>query len=138
MVSADRCFNLLKVPQENIHGFKTLTNFRRENPDWPQQGQIEFRDVSLKYRPDTEVVLDQLSFRIGAGEKIGVVGRTGAGKSTICLALSRIVEIVAGQIIIDDVDIKEVQLEYLRKMITVIPQDPSLFNGSLRFNLDPL
>ena len=76
-------------------------------------------------------------FKAEAGERIGVVGRTGAGKSTICLSLSRIVEIIEGQILIDGVDIKSVQIEYLRSCITVIPQDPCIFSGTLRFNLDP-
>lgn len=72
-----------------------------------------------------------------AGEKIGVVGRTGAGKSTICLSMNRIVEIISGQILIDNVDINSVQIEHLRSCITVIPQDPTIFSGTLRFNLDP-
>ena len=75
----------------------------------------------LKYRPNTDVVLNDLSFKVEAGEKIGVVGRTGAGKSTICLSMSRIVEIIGGQIFIDDVDIKDVQIEHLRSCITIIP-----------------
>lgn len=72
---------------------------------WPEKGIVEFRNVSLKYRPNTDTVLHDLSFRIGSGEKVGVVGRTGAGKSTICLALSRIVEIFQGEILIDGVNI---------------------------------
>lgn len=98
---------------------------------------MEFKNVSLRYRPTTEVVLRDLSFNIKSGEKIGVVGRTGAGKSTICLALSRIVEIFEGQIFIDGVDIGQIKLEDLRSRITVIPQDPTMFTGTLRFNLDP-
>ena len=70
--------------------------FKRHYPGWPQQGEIEFSNVSLKYRPNTELVLNNLSFKAQAGERIGVVGRTGAGKSTICLSLSRIVEIIEG------------------------------------------
>ena len=93
--------------------------------------------MSLRYRPGTEVILNNLSFVAKAGEKIGVVGRTGAGKSTICLSLSRIVEIFEGQIIIDGVDIRKTDLSYLRSRITVIPQDPTIFTGTLRFNLDP-
>ena len=74
---------------------------------------------------------------INPGEKIGVVGRTGAGKSTICLSMSRIVEIIEGRILIDNVDIRSVHLDHLRSQITVIPQDPTMFTGTLRFNLDP-
>ena len=91
----------------------------------------------MRYRAGTDVVLDQISFKISPAEKIGIVGRTGAGKSSIGLALSRIVEIFEGQILIDDVDIAKVPLKTLRKQVTVIPQDPTLFMGTLRFNLDP-
>lgn len=82
---------------------------------------MEFKSVSLRYRPTTEIVLNRLSFKIKSGEKVGVVGRTGAGKSTICLAISRIVEIFEGQIFIDGVDIAMIKLEDLRSRITVIP-----------------
>ena len=96
MVSADRCLNLLRIPQENTDGSLPLESFKMRNPGWPTQGQIHFNEVCLKYRPNTEVVLNNLSFKAEAGEKIGVVGRTGAGKSTICLSMSRIVEIISG------------------------------------------
>jgi len=89
--------------------------------EWPSKGEIEFKRVVLRYRPDTDVVLNQLTFHARPGEKIGIVGRTGAGKSTICLSLSRIVEIVEGQILIDGIDITRVDLQYLRSKITVIP-----------------
>ncbi len=91
----------------------------------------------MRYRPTTEVVLDKLTFKAFPGEKVGVVGRTGAGKSTICLSLSRIVEIVGGTILIDGEDISKLNLNDLRASITVIPQDPTMFTGTLRFNLDP-
>ena len=132
MVSADRCFNLLDIPQENGDGKQS-----EETANWPSQGEIEFSDVHLKYRPNTECVLMGLNFKVNAGERVGVVGRTGAGKSTICLSMSRIVELMEGKIMIDGVDIKSVQLDHLRSRITVIPQDPTIFSGTLRFNLDP-
>ena len=94
MVNAERCFSVLKVPQENIEGTLAVEAFKELNPDWPAQGLIEFKNVALKYRPDTEIVLKDLTFTALPGEKIGVVGRTGAGKSTICLSMSRIVEIL--------------------------------------------
>ena len=78
-----------------------------------------------------------MSFEVKPKEKIGIVGRTGAGKSTICLALCRIVEAFTGQIIIDGVDISTLELAHLRNKITIIPQDPTIFEGTLRFNLDP-
>ena len=89
--------------------------------EWPSQGVVEFHDFKLKYRDDTEVVLKGLNFKVNGGEKIGVVGRTGAGKSTITLALSRIVEALSGKITIDDVDISQIGLSDLRSNITVIP-----------------
>lgn len=95
------------------------------------------KDVVLKYRPDLPDVLKHLNLNIKPGLKVGVVGRTGAGKSTLGLALLRIMEIMNGKIMIDGVDIKKVKLQYLRKKVTTIPQDPTLFSGSLRFNLDP-
>lgn len=98
---------------------------------------MQFSNVSLKYRPTTEIVLDKLSFKVQRGEKVGVVGRTGAGKSTICLSISRIVEIFEGIIEIDGVDIHQIALDDLRGRITVIPQDPTMFTGTLKFNLDP-
>lgn len=105
---------------------------------WPTRGKVEFNDVELKYRPTTELVLNKLKFTIKGGEKVGVVGRTGAGKSTITLALTRIIEICGGQVFIDGIDINKHQLAQLREVITIIPQEPTLFKGSLKFNLDPL
>ena len=104
---------------------------------WPIEGQVEFRDVKLSYRSDGPLVLKGVSFKVNAGEKIGVVGRTGAGKSTLMLALSRIVEISGGTIEIDGENIAKIPLKILRQKVTVIPQDASLFAGTLRYNLDP-
>lgn len=98
---------------------------------------LEFRNVSLRYRPGLDLTLQSLSFRVHVNEKVGIVGRTGAGKSTIGLALSRIVEICRGSIEIDGINIAEVPLRELRRRVTLIPQDPVLFTGTLRFNLDP-
>ncbi len=89
---------------------------------WPEEGKIQFDNVVLRYRPNTEVILKDLTFEVKPGEQIGVVGRTGAGKSTICLSLSRIVEYASGQIRIDGVNISELPLNELRRRITVIPQ----------------
>ena len=136
MVNVNRCLTVLNVPQERNHD-KDSYAFLQNRPNWPEQGRIEFNGVSLKYRPNTEIVLNKLSFNVSVGEKIGVVGRTGAGKSTICLSISRIVEIFEGQISIDGIDIQKLPLEEVRKRITVIPQDPTMFTGTLKFNLDP-
>ena len=91
----------------------------------------------MRYRPKTEKVLKGLNLNIKGGQKIGIVGRTGAGKSTISLALTRIVEIDEGKILIDGKSISDHSLEQLREKITIIPQDPTLFTGTLRFNIDP-
>ena len=104
---------------------------------WPSLGKIAFKDVELRYRSNTEVVLRKLNFEVNPGEKVGVVGRTGAGKSTISIALTRIVELMGGKIEIDGVDIAKLDIADLRNQITMIPQDPILFAGSLRYNLDP-
>ena len=105
--------------------------------DWPHQGKVSFKDVSLRYRPKTALVLKDLTFEIEPGQKIGICGRTGAGKSTIALTLSRIIELEKGTIEIDGIDISSLDLKDLRSKITVIPQDPTLFKGTLKFNLDP-
>jgi len=137
MVNVNRCLSLLDIPQENNEGEQSVEVFRRDRPNWPERGEVDFDNVVLRYRPTTEIVLNGLKFNVQPGEKVGVVGRTGAGKSTICLAMSRIVEVVEGAIRIDGVDIRSLNLDMLRQSITVIPQDPTMFTGSLRFNLDP-
>lgn len=132
LVAYHRCLKVLEIPQEAPQHIK-----RMFPPAWPKTGTIEFDKYSLKYRPDTALVLKNLSFNIKNGEKIGVIGRTGAGKSTLCLALCRIIESHSGRILIDGTDISTLGLEDLRQHITIIPQDPTLFNGTLRFNIDP-
>ncbi|XP_008584452.1 PREDICTED: multidrug resistance-associated protein 1 [Galeopterus variegatus] len=105
--------------------------------NWPQVGRVEFRDYSLRYRDDLDLVLKHINITIDGGEKVGIVGRTGAGKSSLTLGLFRINESAEGEIIIDDVNIAKIGLHNLRFKITIIPQDPVLFSGSLRMNLDP-
>ncbi|XP_044734303.1 multidrug resistance-associated protein 1 isoform X4 [Chrysoperla carnea] len=104
---------------------------------WPQKGEVEFKDYSVRYRPGLEFVLKNLSFTVKGGEKVGIVGRTGAGKSTLTLSLFRILEASEGSIIIDNVNISVLGLHALRSRLTIIPQDPVLFSGTLRLNLDP-
>jgi len=106
-------------------------------PSWPSEGRIELKDVVLSYRPELPSVLKGMSMTVNAGEKIGIVGRTGAGKSSIMTALFRIVELTSGKISIDGVDISKIGLADLRRKLSIIPQDPLLFSGSLRSNLDP-
>ncbi|XP_063223011.1 multidrug resistance-associated protein 1-like [Bacillus rossius redtenbacheri] len=105
--------------------------------DWPTGGKVEFRNYQLRYREGLPLVLKGINFTIQGGEKVGIVGRTGAGKSSLTLALFRIIEAAGGAILIDDVDIATLGLHTLRSRITIIPQDPVLFSGTLRKNLDP-
>ncbi|KAG8274464.1 Canalicular multispecific organic anion transporter 2, partial [Homalodisca vitripennis] len=109
----------------------------KPHPGWPSQGTVQFKDYQVRYREGLELVLRGISFAVNGGEKIGIVGRTGAGKSSLTLSLFRILEAAGGHIYIDGVDISEIGLGDLRSKLTIIPQDPVLFSGSLRMNLDP-
>ena len=120
MVNVDRCLKILDIPQESQEG--TGDYQKVLSSGWPKSGLIEFKNVFLRYRPNTEIVLRDLSFKVTPKEKLGIVGRTGSGKSTICLSLSRIVEIESGKILIDGVDVQTIPIKELRKRITVIPQ----------------
>ena len=104
---------------------------------WPSQGRIEFQDYQTRYRKGLDLVLNGVNMNVNSEEKLGICGRTGAGKSSLTLALFRIIEPVSGTIKIDDLDIASLGLHTLRSRISIIPQDPVLFTGSLRFNLDP-
>ncbi|KAJ6161271.1 ABC transporter integral membrane type 1, partial [Penicillium chermesinum] len=109
-----------------------------EVPDsWPEKGRIQFVDVKMRYRDGLPLVLKGLSMDIQGGERIGIVGRTGAGKSSIMSALFRLTELSGGNIQIDGVDIAKIGLSDLRSRLAIIPQDPALFKGTIRTNLDP-
>jgi len=105
--------------------------------EWPQKSDIIFRNVHMRYRPTLPLVLNGINLSIEGGEKIGIVGRTGAGKSTLITALLRLVELDSGTVYINGVDISKIGLNALRSVISVIPQDPVLFSGTIRTNLDP-
>ncbi|XP_010618468.1 canalicular multispecific organic anion transporter 2 isoform X1 [Fukomys damarensis] len=109
----------------------------RPPKDWPQHGEVEFRNYSVRYRPGLELVLKNLNLRVHGGEKVGIVGRTGAGKSSMTLCLFRILEAAEGDIFIDGLNVADIGLQDLRSQLTIIPQDPILFSGTLRMNLDP-
>ena len=106
--------------------------------NWPSKGSLIMNNVGLRYRPELPMVLNGISLTIPGGAKVGVCGRTGAGKSSLMLALFRVVEPEAGsEISVDGVDILQLSLKTLRSRLTIIPQDPVMFSGTLRYNLDP-
>merc|ERR1712203_613419 len=108
----------------------------RPEKAWPQAGMMEFEDYGLRYREDTPLVVEDISVKVDGGQKVGIVGRTGAGKSTLTVALFRLVEAALGKIKIGGKDISKIGLHDLREKLTIIPQDPVLFSGGLRMNLD--
>uniref|UniRef100_A0A2K6Q7U3 ATP binding cassette subfamily C member 6 n=1 Tax=Rhinopithecus roxellana TaxID=61622 RepID=A0A2K6Q7U3_RHIRO len=134
IVSVERMQDYAWTPKEAPWRLPTCA----AQPPWPHGGQIEFQDFGLRYRPELPLAVQGVSFKIHAGEKVGIVGRTGAGKSSLASGLLRLQEAAEGGIWIDGVPIAHVGLHTLRSRISVIPQDPILFPGSLRMNLDLL
>jgi ATP-binding cassette subfamily C (CFTR/MRP) protein 1 len=104
---------------------------------WPSAGAIEMRNVTMRYREGLPLVLRGLTLSVAPREKVGIVGRTGAGKSSLLTALLRLVELESGTILIDRLDVSRIGLNTLRSVMAVIPQDPVLFSGTVRSNLDP-
>ncbi|ONH77253.1 Oligomycin resistance ATP-dependent permease YOR1 [Pichia kudriavzevii] len=135
MSSVERvCEYATELPQEATY----TTPEKADLPtNWPEHGSIKFVDVTLRYRPELPFVLKNMNLDIHPGEKIGICGRTGAGKSTIMTALYRLSEPESGKITIDGVDIQQIGLFDLRSRLAIIPQDPVLFRGNIRRNLDP-
>ncbi|CAF0928035.1 unnamed protein product [Brachionus calyciflorus] len=133
LTSVERIREYCNTPQEAEWENKNY----KPDPQWPHNGQIKFKDYSVRYREDLDYALRNLSFDIKPAEKIGIVGRTGAGKSSLSLSLFRLLESKEGEIIIDGMNIKRMGLHDLRQKLTIIPQDPVLFSGTLRMNLDP-
>ncbi|CAG2110663.1 unnamed protein product, partial [Medioppia subpectinata] len=133
IVSVERCLEYTKTPIES----EWYNEATKPSPDWPERGEIKFSEYSTRYREGLDLVLKKITLEVRPKEKVGIVGRTGAGKSSLTLALFRLIEPVDGSIFIDSVDIRKLGLYDLRSRITIIPQDPALFTGTLRLNLDP-
>ncbi|XP_077285788.1 multidrug resistance-associated protein 1-like [Arctopsyche grandis] len=127
----------IKEYSENIQEAAWRKPDADPNQNWPLTGQLNIDELVIRYRSTTVPVLHKISCHIESGEKIGVVGRTGAGKSSLALAIFRILEADSGKISIDHINISNIGLHSLRSRLTIIPQDSVLFSGSLRFNLDP-
>ncbi|TMW62281.1 hypothetical protein Poli38472_009774 [Pythium oligandrum] len=133
MTSVERLLHFRTIPTESDGSECTPIN----PAAWPSNGSIRFDNLCLKYRPELPLVLRGVNMEIAGGEKVGICGRTGAGKSSLMIALFRICEFESGSLFIDGVDISQLKLRELRRSLAIIPQDPVLFSGSLRENLDP-
>lgn len=133
--AVERILEYSDLPTEELDTDANIKDDKRST--WPDKGKLELQNVFFRYRDDLKPALADANLIVNAGESVGLVGRTGAGKSTIMVALFRLVDIFQGKILIDDVDISSVSKTKLRKAVTLIPQDPVLFVGTLRYNLDP-
>ncbi|KAI8540447.1 hypothetical protein RHMOL_Rhmol09G0264600 [Rhododendron molle] len=134
IISVERLNQYLHIPSEAPE----VIEENRPPVNWPSEGKVEIQDLQIRYRPDAPLVLRGISCTFGGGHKIGIVGRTGSGKTTLIGALFRLVEPSGGKIVVDGIDISTLGLHDLRSRFGIIPQDPTLFNGTVRYNLDPL
>lgn len=132
MTSVERLQFYCDLPPEKNYAGEPLD----PGDAWPRTGDLEFRNVSLKYADHLPLVLKNVSFRVKSGARVGLIGRTGSGKSTIFQSVYRFVDIAAGEILLDGQPIHRLPLKRVRKSLAVIPQDPALFMGSLRSNID--
>ncbi|KAI1767485.1 P-loop containing nucleoside triphosphate hydrolase protein [Hypoxylon sp. FL1150] len=133
MNSVERVKEYLDVEQEA----PLINEKNRPDENWPAHGGVEFIGYTTRYRKELDPVLKNVTFKIEPREKVGIVGRTGAGKSSLTLAIFRALEAESGKILIDGIDIGMIGLQDLREAITIVPQDPTLFTGTIRTNLDP-
>ncbi|MED6173013.1 Multidrug resistance-associated protein 4 [Stylosanthes scabra] len=133
MVSVERIKQFTNIPSEPSWIIKD----RLPPSNWPGQGNVDIKDLQVRYRPNTPLVLKGITLSINGGEKIGVVGRTGSGKSTLIQVFFRLVEPSGGKIIVDGIDISMLGLHDLRSRFGIIPQEPVLFEGTVRSNIDP-
>ncbi|KAK3021883.1 hypothetical protein RJ639_047387 [Escallonia herrerae] len=134
IISVERIEQYMHIPSEAPE----IIPGNRPSFNWPSVGRVEIRDLKVRYRPNAPLVLRGISCTFEGGHKIGIVGRTGSGKTTLISALFRLVEPTEGMISIDDLNISTIGLHDLRSHLGIIPQDPTLFSGSVRYNLDPL
>ena len=134
MISAERILQYSRLESEPP--LETLLPSDRPPADWPDKGQITMDNVCFQYSSDLPLVLKDVTFSVQPAEKIGIVGQTGAGKSSLLSVLFRLAE-PYGSITIDGVETESLGLHDLRKNMSIIPQDPVLFSGSMRYNLDP-
>ncbi|CBI22551.3 unnamed protein product, partial [Vitis vinifera] len=134
IISVERLNQYMHIPSEAPE----VIEGSRPPPNWPAVGRVDIHDLQIRYRPDTPLVLRGINCTFEGGHKIGIVGRTGSGKTTLIGALFRLVEPAGGKIIVDGIDISTIGLHDLRSHFGIIPQDPTLFNGAVRYNLDPL
>ncbi|XAR58448.1 Xenobiotic-transporting ATPase [Bertholletia excelsa] len=134
MVSVERIKQFTNIPSEAEWEKKDCL----PSPNWPTHGNIELKDLQVRYRPNTPLVLKGVTLNIRGGEKIGVVGRTGSGKSTLVQVFFRLVEPSGGRIIVDGIDVCMLGLHDLRSRFGIIPQEPVLFEGTVRSNIDPI
>ncbi|KAL6320605.1 hypothetical protein AAG906_008605 [Vitis piasezkii] len=134
IISVERLNQYMHIPSEAPE----VIEGSRPPPNWPAVGRVDIHDLQIRYRPDTPLVLRGINCTFEGGHKIGIVGRTGSGKTTLIGALFRLVEPAGGKIIVDGIDISTIGLHDLRSHFGIIPQDPTLFNGTVRYNLDPL
>lgn len=134
IISVERLDQYMHVPSEAPEVIES----NRPPAKWPTVGRVEIQDLKIKYRANAPLVLRGISCTFEGGDKIGIVGRTGSGKTTLIGALFRLVEPAGGRILVDSIDIGTVGLHDLRSRFGIIPQEPTLFNGTVRYNLDPL
>ncbi|XP_073119135.1 ABC transporter C family member 10-like [Henckelia pumila] len=133
IVSVERLDQYMHIPSEAPE----VMEENRPPVNWPMEGKVEIQNLKIRYRPETPLVLHGISCTFEGGHKIGIVGRTGSGKTTLISALFRLVEPAGGKILVDGLDISTLGLHDLRSRFGIIPQDPTLFNGTVRYNLDP-
>ncbi|CAH9056075.1 unnamed protein product [Cuscuta epithymum] len=134
VISAERIKQFMHLNPEP----PAVVENNRPNSSWPSKGRIEFLDLKIRYRSNAPFVLKGITCTFTEGSRVGVVGRTGSGKTTLISALFRLVEPYSGKIIVDGLDICSIGLKDLRLKLSIIPQEPTLFRGSVRTNLDPL